>query len=356
MICLLGPITAIAQTVDSFRIATFAAPLSRDGPGLLLRDIVKGEDDQIAAIRAVINHISPDILLLTDFDFDHGGAALAAFSNSLTTPYPYHFALRPNAGVQTGLDVDGDGYTGDARDALGYGRFLGDGGMAILSRYPVDDSAARDLTGTLWRDIEGATLPTMDGAPFPSQAVLDVLPVSSAGHWILPVSIDGTPVSLLAYSATAPVFDGVEDFNGLRNRDELRLWEVLLDGRMGVVPDRPILIGNVNAEPFDGQGLRDGIARVLARPDLQDPLPRSLGGRLAADASHRGDPALDTADWPEDVAGNLRVSYVLPSSALRVVGARVFWPAIDDPMAALLGDDGLAAGPHRLVWVDIARP
>ena len=303
----------------------------------------------------MINHIAPDILVLTDFDYDAGGAALAAFSDSLETPYGHHFALRPNAGVQTGLDVDGDGRTGDAWDALGYGRFFGDGGMAVLSRLPIAVDDMRDLTDMLWRDVVGGELPYVGSAAFPSQEVHDALPVSSAGHWVVPVQAGDVTVSLLVYSATAPVFDGPEDFNGLRNRDELRVWENLLDGHLGDVPPFPILIGNVNAEPMDGQGLRDGIAGVLARPDLQDPRPESRGGAQAANLEHSGSPALDTADWNDDGPGNLRVSYVLPSSELIVTGAGVFWPTPDDPLAALFGSDGLAVGPHRLVWVDV-RP
>ena len=349
------PSIALAQSADTLRVATFAAPLSRDGPGLLLRDISEGDDPQIIAIAAVIDQVAPDILVLTDFDYDAGNMALAAFSDSLNTPYPYHFSLTPNAGVQTGLDVDGDGRAGDARDALGYGRVLGDGGMAILSRYPIGEDDVRDLTGLLWRDVVGGQMPFQSGAPFPSQQVHDELPVSSAGHWIVPIDVSGTTLTLLTYSSTAPVFDGPEDFNGLRNRDELRVWENLLDGQMGDVPSAPILIGNVNAEPMDGEGLRDGIAAVLARPDLQDPAPTSRGSALSSNADHTGNPALDTADWNDDGPGNLRVSYVLPSSSLVVVGAGVFWPAPDDPLADLLGSDGMAAGPHRLVWVDLER-
>jgi hypothetical protein len=79
----------------------------------------------------------------------------------------------------------------------------------------------------------------------------------------------------------------------------------------------------------------------------------SLGARQAADLNQMGDPALDTADWSDDGPGNLRVSYILPSRDLNVTGVGVFWPAQNDPLAALLGSDGFAAGPHRLVWVDI---
>lgn len=344
---------ALAQSPERLRLATFAAPLSRDGPGLLLRDIARGEDAQVRAIVDVIDHTQPDVLLLTDFDHDATLAALTAFSAQLETPFPFLFSRAPNAGTQTGLDVDGDGRAGDARDALGYGRFRGDGGLAILSRYPIAMEEVMDLTGTLWRDVPGATLPTLDGAPFPSAKVHDHLPVSSTSHWIVPIDVNGTRISLLAFSATPPVFDGVEDFNGLRNRDELRLMQAVLDGAFGPVPERPVLMGNVNADPADGEGLRDVIAAVLTRADLQDPQPASAGAAQAADTAHTGDPALDTADWDDGRPGNLRVSYVLPSNDLRVAAAGVFWPAPDDANADILGDGGMAAGPHRLVWVDV---
>lgn len=346
---MIGPTCGWAQSTSSFRIATYAAPLSRDGQGLLLRDILKNEDPEIAAILNVINHISPDILLLTDFDFDAGGAAMAAFSNAVANPYPYHFALKPNAGLHTGLDIDGNGYTGDARDGMGYGRFLGDGGMAILSRYPIIPDDVIDLTPTLWRDIPGAILPTADNAPFPSQQVHDMLRVSSSGHWMVPITINNQTITLLAFSSAAPVFDGPEDFNGLRNRDELRLWEAVLNGDIASIPQNPILLGNINADPDDGEGLRIGIQSVLRRRDLQDPRPISIGAQDAADPTHNGNPSLDTADWSDDGPGNLRVSYILPSANLTATDTGVFWPPTDDPLHDLLD-----SGAHKLVWLDIA--
>lgn len=85
--------------------------LGRDGPGLLLRDILKGEDPQIAAALRVIAALKPDILLLTAFDWDHDGVALAAFAERLAAAgvaYPHRFAPPSNAGLETGLDLDGD--------------------------------------------------------------------------------------------------------------------------------------------------------------------------------------------------------------------------------------------------------
>lgn len=324
---------------ETLRVATFAAPLSGDGPGLLLRDILNGEAAQIIAIQNIIAHNAPDILVLTDFDYDLDGIALAAFAGLFADPYPHIFALPSNAGLATGLDLNANGRLGEARDAQGYGRFAGDGGMAILSRFPILAGQVTDLSSLLWRDLPDASLPALAGAPFFDATALDQLRLSSNGHWIVPIAFpDGPPISVMAFDATPPVFDGPEDMNGLRNRDELRMWEVVLEGGFGPAPDSFVIAGNANLDPKGGEGYRQAMVNFLARVSLQDPLPD-----------------LPTAQWPQDGPGNLRVSYVLPSRDWQIVDAGVFWPNPDDPERALLGADGLAAGPHRLVWVDISR-
>tara|TARA_R110002051_G_scaffold137753_2_gene210265 strand:- start:18025 stop:18384 length:360 start_codon:yes stop_codon:yes gene_type:complete len=116
------------------------------------------------------------------------------------------------------------------------------------------------------------------------------------------------------------------------------------------------VIGNANLDPFDGEGLSAAMAQFLINPAIQDPMPQSRGAAGFADAAQVGPAQNDTASWPQDGPGNLRVSYVLPSADWQVTGAGVFWPEPDDPLAALLGTDGLAAGPHHLVWVDVAHP
>ena len=325
------------MAAETLRIATFAAPLSRDGPGLLLRDIRRGEDPQITAITDVITRTNPDILLLTDFDYDLDGLALGAFADLLET-YPHSFAARPNTGLETGLDMDGNGYTGDARDAQGYGCFSGDGGMAILSLYPI--GKLRDLSAILWKDVDDATLPTLNGTLFPSEEAIAIQRLSATGHWIVPISMpNGPPLTLMAWSATPPVFDGPEDRNGLRNRDELRLWEnILRDENLSHF----VILGNANLDPVDGQGNSAAMAAFLNHPLIQDPKPQSDGAAASANPSHQGNPATDTADWDGDVPGNLRVSYVLPSRDWQVLGAGTFWP---------IGET--LAGPHHLVWVDL---
>lgn len=335
LICVLAPASAATET---YRIATYAAPLSREGPGLLLRDLQKGEDTQLAAIAAVIGQVGPDVLLLTDFDFDHDGLALLAFNQSLSDPFAYWQSLPSNAGTPTGLDMDQNGRSGEPRDAQGYGRFAGDGGLAVLSQVPL--GAVTDFSDLLWRDLPEATLPQTSDGPFLPDDVLAVQRLSSTGHWIVPILPQGgTAFHLLAWSATPPVFDGPEDRNGLRNRDELRLWEHVIDGKLGTVPTWFVVAGNANLDPQKGEGDRAAMATFLSDQRLHDPLP-----------------AQDTVQWPrESGPGPLRVSYVLPSAAWTVVGAGVFRPNPNDPESELLGDDGLLAGLHHLVWVDITR-
>ncbi|MFP4303303.1 MAG: endonuclease/exonuclease/phosphatase family protein [Rhodosalinus sp.] len=339
-----------AAAADSLRVATYGAALSRDGPGLLLRDIRRGEA-QVQAAAQVVAAAAPDVLLLTDFDYDWEGAALAAFAEVLRTaghPMPYRFALRPNAGMATGLDLDGDGRRGDAGDAQGWGRFAGDGGMALLSRHPIDTAGARDLSDLLWAEVPDSL---EHGAGLSPEA-LAVQRLSSNGHWIVGVRPEkAPPFVLLAFDATPPVFDGPEDRNGRRNADEIRLWQHFLDGAFGPAPEtRFVLLGNANLDPVDGEGRHGAIRALLDDPRLQDPRPKSAGGRMAANPGHVGDPALDTADWDDPMPGNLRVDYVLPASDLTVIGAGVVWPA-EGPLA----EAALTAGPRRLVWVDIAR-
>lgn len=346
---------------ESLRIATYNAGLSRDGPGLLLRDIQTAKDPQVEAAAAVVADARPDILVLTGIDYDRGLQALTAFAARVEmaggAAYPHLFALRPNTGMPTGLDLDGDGRLGGPGDAQGFGAFSGQGGMAILSRLPILADAAQDYSAFLWRDLPDALI---DGTALGPEAAA-VQRLSTTGHWAVPVALPGgRPLTVLAWYATPPVFDGPEDRNGRRNHDETAFWSRLLDGALPFdAPPQPfVLAGDANLDPADGDGRRQALAELLADPRLADPRPASPGAREArggTDDGHSGDPALDTADWPEaapGAPGNLRVDYVLPSADLGVTAAGVVWPATGQPGA----DEAAAASHHRLVWVDLLVP
>lgn len=311
LLLLLLPLTALAEPV---RVASFHAGLSRKGPGLMLRDILK-RDPQVLAAAAAVNDARADVILLQDVDYDLHGAGLSAFADLLDIAYPHRFALRPNAGLMTDLDLDGDGRRGGPGDAQGFGFFAGDGGMAVLSRFPILTGEVRDFSAMLWADLPDALL--FEGMTDDARRVQRL---SSVGHWEVPVQLpDGTVLRLLTFHATTPVFDGPEDRNGRRNHDETVFWAELIQQRLPfAAPAAPyVVLGDANADPQAGDSRQDGIARLLALPHLTDPLP-----------------GLPTADYAR--TGPLRLDYVLPMAGLAVTGAGV----------------GTGA-PHRVVWVDL---
>jgi hypothetical protein len=286
---------------------------------VLLRDLNRRDDDLAPMVETIVR-VAPDFLLLTDFDYDYGHAALhelRAWTAEEGLDYPHLFSLQSNAGRPTGVDVDRDGRLGRGRDAQGWGRFSGQGGMAVLSRFPFGE--ATDLSQVLWKDMGGALIVTDDPA-------YEIQRLSSDGHWIVPVMLPDAEVSVMAFHATTPVFDGPDDRNGRRNHDEIAIWSQVLAGTYGPAPDRFVILGDANLDPSKGEGIRSAIHDLLARPDLSDPLQ-----------------GVPTVDWSHLGLGQMRVSYALPSKTLQVQAA---------------GTDTIRpeTGHHGLVWVDVAVP
>ena len=309
--------------------------MQRDGPGVFLRDLARGKDEQITAVLAVIKAADADVLALQGIDFDLTNEALKRLAEA--AGYPHFFARRPNSGLPTDHDMDGDGRLGGPRDAQGYGRFSGQGGMAVLSRHRVMADDVADLSAILWVDIPDPLLPVSNGAPFPSPEAQAVQRLSTTGHWIIPIALPDGRFDLMTFHASPPVFDGDEDRNGRRNHDEIRLWQQVLDGQVSAAhSERFVIAGDANLDPVDGDGIKTAIRKLLADPRVQDVTPKGVFGT-------------DTVDWPDPVPGNLRVDYVLPSTHWRVLDAGVLWPAADDPMAETVA----TASRHRLVWVDL---
>jgi hypothetical protein len=314
-----------------------------------LRDIDRGTDPQVAAIRQIIASLDADILVLTGFDHDSGLHALSALAGQLAADghaYPHLFALNGNNGLPTGFDVDGDGRTLEPEDAMGWGRFPGAGGSAILSRLPILSAEAQDFAPFLWRDLPQSLIPpTTD----PGLAALQRL--SSHGHWQVPVTLPrGQRLDLLIWHATPPAFDGPDDRNGRRNHDEAAFWLHLLAGRLPfpAPPGPVVLLGDANLDPVDGDGRPNALRALLTHPMLQDLAPQGSHGRT--DPGQQGDARLDTALYTR--LGGLRLDYILPDRRLQVIAAGVLWPAAEDPLLVLLD----AASHHRPVWVDIAFP
>ena len=381
-----------APAATEVRLASFNASLTRVVEGQLATDLSTPDDPQAAAVAEIIQRTRPDVLLLNDFDYDANGEALDLFRTNYlevaqngaeAIEYPYVFTAPVNSGVASGFDLDHDGTVGGSDDALGFGDFPGQHAMVVLSRYPILDDDVRTFQHLLWTAMPGARLPDDPATPEPADWYtadeLAVLPLASASMWDVPVNVDGTTLHVLAAqptTPTAPSPDGVSSPAALRNADEIRFWAdyVAGDDTSWIVDDagRPgglgvdadfVIVGDLNADPIDGDSVDGAIQQLLDLDGVHDPLPTSEGGpeaallQAGANATQQGNPAVDTADLADDPApGNLRADYVLPSDGFDIVDAGVFWPASDGPLAALVAGDPPASSDHRLVWVDLTTP
>ncbi len=399
---LLACLCAAPAQAETLRIAVYNAALSADAPGALLAALEAGTSDRAAAVAEIVQRVNPDILLLAEIDHDPEGRTAAAFNdNFLAVPqngaapirdYDWIHAAPSNTGRLSGRDLDGDGRVATpadigtrawGNDSWGYGEFPGQYAFALFSRLPIVTDEVRSFRRFLWRDMPGALLTTDAALADFYGETAEVLRLSSKSHVDLPVRLPGGGVlHLLASHPTPPVFDGPEDRNGKRNHDEIRFWAEYVAGADWPVDDagragglasgaRFVILGDLNADPFDGDSYRDAARLLTDHPLVQgsatDPAltPASEGAVAAAarqggaNAEHAGPAAFDTADFGFDpqapgtdrAPGNLRVDYVLPSVAgLRHAGGGVFWLTEDDPLWPL-GE--WPTSDHRLVWIDV---
>jgi Endonuclease/Exonuclease/phosphatase family len=372
---------------ETVRFATFNASLNRNAPGQLVADLSTTTNAQAATVAEIVQRTRPDVLLVNEFDFVEGGVAADLFrtnylerSQNGADPieYPYAFVAPSNTGVPSGFDLNNDGTVGGGDDAYGFGLFPGQFGMAVFSRYPIDERDVRTFQTFRWADMPGAMLPddpnTNAPADWYSAEELEVFRLSSKSHWDLPIRIGRRTVHFLVSHPTPPVFDGPEDRNGTRNFDEIRFWADYVSGgkraayiyddegrRGGLRPGaRFVIAGDQNSDPLDGDSIPGAVQQLTEHRRVVDPLPTSDGAVEASDLqgganeSHESDPAYDTADFADTAPGNLRADYVLPSKQLRPKDAAVFWPVLSDPLSRLTGVFPFPSSDHRLVWVDVA--
>lgn len=377
---------------NNVRFATFNVSLNRSAEGELIADLSSPDNSQAQNVAEIIQRNNPDVVLLNEFDYDASEEAIALFQENYlavaqngaeAVEYPYIYLAPSNTGIPSGLDLDNDGTTNGPGDAFGFGFYPGQFGMVLLSKYPIDSENVRTFQNFLWQDMPDALLPDDPTTPEPndwySTEELEAFRLSSKSHWDIPIEIGGEVVHILASHPTPPVFDGAEDRNGRRNHDEIRFWrdyvtsgsgDYIYDdaGTFGGLAEGAsfIIVGDQNADPFDGDSTDNAILQLLDSPQINSSVvPISEGGTDASDrtgdfnTTHTGDPAADTADFNDAGPGNLRVDYVLPSNDLDITDSGVFWTTADDELFRLIGDFdpallpiGYPASDHRLVYID----
>lgn len=371
---------------DAVRFMAYNASLNRSAVGQLITDLSTPGNAQAAAVAEVIQLIAPDVLLINEFDYDEGHVALGLFQDNYLSvsqngappiEYPYAYTAPSNTGVPSGFDLNNNGTIGGGDDALGFGFFPGQFGMAVYSKHPIKERQIRTFQNFLWKDMPGALLPDDAATPAPadwySADELAVLPLSSKSHWDIPIRIDGETVHFLVSHPTPPVFDGPEDRNGRRNFDEIRFWADYVnkgraaryiyddEGRRGGLRGGKFVIaGDQNSDPLDGDSIPGAIQQLLDNRRINTRVTPSSEGAVeqaalqgGANATHRSDPKFDTADFADGAPGNLRADYVLPSRNLDIVDAGVFWPLSTDPLFRLVGTFPFPTSDHRPVWIDV---
>ena len=163
-----GATATAPSAMPTVRVATYNLSLNRAAAGQLVADLSTGTNAQARTVAEVIQRTNPDVVLLNEFDYVAGD--VAATSSATTTSrcrrtarrpveYPYAFVAPSNTGIPSGFDLNNDGTVGGPDDALGFGFFEGQYGMAVLSKYPIATEDVRTFQNFLWKDMPGALLP-----------------------------------------------------------------------------------------------------------------------------------------------------------------------------------------------------
>ena len=360
-----APSTCLGQSV--VRVATYNVSLYASRQGQLLEKLNSGKYRPAINVAKVIRHVRPDVLLLCEIDHDAKAEAVNQFcerylnhSDPLDADppisYPYRWSIPSNTGLDSGMDLNGDGSIQIPDDAFGFGRYPGQYAMAVLSRFPIDRQASRTFQKFPWSRMPEALKPVHpdSGRSYYAAEVWKRLRLSSKNHADVVIRIGGEPESLpchfLVCHPTPPVFDGKDDHNGCRNHDEIRFWteylreespDALMDdhGIEGGLPSDAsfVIAGDLNSDPEKGDSRQEAIRQLLRHPRVQDPRP------LNSD----GDPNT-AAFFHQDGQRGMRVDYVLPSADWTVRDCGVFWPRHAEPL-----NDEVGASDHRMVWVDL---
>ena len=372
---LLSPALADDKSTQPIRFASFNIAMGLESEGELYQRLTSGDDEALKKVAAIIQRVRPDVILLNEFDWYELDSAFLFISNYLDTPqagnepisYAHAVSGAVNTGWKSGLDLNNNDVPGEPGDAWGYGKFQGQYGMMVLSRFPL--KLERSFRLFKWNDMPDALKPSNpDGTAWYPVEIWENLRLSSKSHWDIVLTINDQAVHFLVSHPTPPVFDGPEDRNGARNHDEIRLWADYVDpARSGYIYDdagitggleetaKFVIAGDQNADPVDGDSSAKAIVQLLEHPMIDAScVPISDGGEQASQSQggknleHKGNPASDTGDFNDQYTGNMRIDYVLPSARLKVAGCGVFWPAPEQP-----GHDLIDISDHRLVWLDI---
>lgn len=339
-----------------------------------------GAHDRLSEIAEVIQRIRPSILLLNEIETrqnpDIPSTAEGFIENYLmisqaegVDPIEFNsYTPATNTGIHSGMDLDNSGSISDSipertlkqsadqrtygGDSFGFGGFPGQYGMALLVHPDLEilEDQIRTFQFFLWKDLPDAQAPlNPDGSPFYSRQAWDIFRLSSKTFADVPIRLPGGAViHALISHPTPPAFDGPEQRNKHRNRDEIRLIRAYIDNNPSLYDDSGIpgglssgasfvILGDLNADPIDGSSIGDPINSLLLESDL-----------VALDSKPSSETNVQRLDPTDTSMFRLRVDYVLPSANLKVLDAGVWRYGVHDK-------NGFPSD-HFPVWMDLIVP
>jgi hypothetical protein len=372
-----------AKPEGALRVATFNVWDVGPQPG------ADGSREQ--RLGEVIRTLNADVVLINEITTEPGGVTtyadwLAAQVGRVYQPSRAQyevFAAEVNTGVPSGFDLNNDGQVvtkpgsrGYGEDCFGFGEYPGQYGIALFVDErigAIERDKVRTFRTFLWKDMPGAMIP--EG--WYSDEELAVFRLSSKSHWDVPVRLkDGTVVHILASHPTPPGFDGDEDRNGKRNHDEIRLWADYIAGgeranyivddngvRGGLDDDALfVIVGDLNADPNDGDGLKNAIGQLLDHPRVQKNAPTATGEFATISKRPDGSDLRRPIEPTDTATFGLRADYALPSVGFEVVGYGTVREESPEGRAARKGSPRepwwiqMFPSDHFPVYVDVRIP
>jgi hypothetical protein len=341
--------------------------------------LMSASDEQATAAAEVAARFEPDILCINELQYDisgwpaqgmpgaapgspYGGYNVPGADNAKRVAERVAAAGGPSY-EHTLLTAGNSGYYWEGNTLgfdwfilRGWGEYPGRFNTAVLSKYPIVEDQVRIITNFAWEDLPDNKIAQMDseiGVQVPPG-----FPLFEKSLNVVPVQVGADVVHLVLLHPVSPAFDPI---NPYRNYDELRALRLFLDGQLpGVEPlavgAKFIVVGDLNADPDDGDSLPGAIQQVLEQPDLLAVFPEGAGtkGNNGQYNTYISGCGLDDGSVVTNPAARfqLQLDYLLPSATIgQPLESNNFFPDI----AQNQYDFALScrASDHRFLSIDV---
>lgn len=366
------PATTVEKTTGDIRVATLHAQIRGGSSAEVLEDLDGGMHPQARVLAETVQVNAPDVLVLTGLSYDEQQQIATRVNEEYLSrgqngqsgiQYPHVYTAPTNSGIESGADLDGDGRIGGPADALGYGRYAGERGMAVFSTYPIAENEVRTFQDFLWQDMPGNSIPEDEF----SKLEQSVIPLPSTSLWDIPLEVPGETghVHVVATDLNSP--PGPTSPDVARSEDQRRMVAEFVSGASwylyddegaygGLEPGTPFVLAGSLADAQEMQTWPDdqvpALDSLLKGGALQDPAPEAI---TTEPLPQRRDAAVDPQATHGLAGGDaVRSSYVLPAAGLDIDSSGVFWPAEGEFGFKLVDPADPDAPVGRLVWLDIA--